>query len=193
MIKDFQKINKSIFCTWTIQKTTLAASIRIFKQQITINYIKNPQVETANCQQPRTLPTLSAECKDHVGRIRIRKEVNRLTDAEKTILNNALQSAIDNADPTTGLYFKDIANYHGSPTTICGGSPCCPHGLHGFLSWHRLFTGTYLSSKPTSISKICHKYEIDWLDLADVAVWKKIASILNFRAALLIFMTKEKT
>ena len=116
-------------------------------------------VETANCQRLRTLPTLSAECKDHVGRIRIRKEVNRLTDDEKTILNSALQKAIDNADPATGLYFKDIANYHGSPTTICGGSPCCPHGLQGFFSWHRLFTGTYLSSKPTSNSKICHKYE----------------------------------
>ena len=146
----------------------MAANIRIFKQQITLNYIKNPQVETANCQQPSP----STECKNLVGRIRIRKEVNRLTDAEKTILNNALQSAINNAS-TTGLYFKDIANYHGSPTTICGGSPCCPHGLNGFLSWHRLFTGTYLSSKSTS--KICNKYEINWADLADVAVWKTFA------------------
>ena len=79
--------------------------------------------------------------------------MNRLTDAEKTILNSALQEAIDNADPATGLYFKDIANYHGSPTTICGGSPCCPHGLHGFLSWHRLFTGTYFT--PSNSEIIC--------------------------------------
>jgi hypothetical protein len=116
---------------------------KIFKQQIRSHYIKNPQVETGNCQQPPPLPPLSTECQNHVGRIRIRKEVNRLTDAEKTILNNALKSAINNADPTTGLYFKDIAHYHGSPTTICGGSPCCPHGSKGFLSWHRLFTGTH--------------------------------------------------
>ena len=37
---------------------------------------------------------LSPECKRLVGRKRIRKEVNRLTSEEKSVLNNAMKKAM---------------------------------------------------------------------------------------------------
>ena len=95
---------------------------------------------------------LSPECEKLVGRKRIRKEVNRLTPKEKFHLNFAMKLAMASPPyyPKNRLVFKDIANYHGAPYTICThpdrpewGRPCCPHAdrLPEFLVWHRLYTG----------------------------------------------------
>ena len=79
--------------------------------------------------------------------MRVRKEVNTLTATEKEKLRSALRQAMNN--PTKGMLFMDIANYHGYPRTVCDTSThpegCCPHrgSGHKFLTWHRLFTGTY--------------------------------------------------
>ena len=40
------------------------------------------------------LDNLSPECRSQVGRKRIRKEVNRLTSDEKSVLNNAMKKAM---------------------------------------------------------------------------------------------------
>ena len=40
------------------------------------------------------LDNLSPECRSQVGRKRIRKEVNRLTSDEKSVLNNAMKEAM---------------------------------------------------------------------------------------------------
>ena len=69
-------------------------------------------------------------CKDG---LRVRKNVNSLSRQESRILVSALQSAISRGE------YQRIANFHGSPTSLCGGQPCCPHGTSGFLPWHRLF------------------------------------------------------
>ena len=45
---------------------------------------------------------LSPECRRLVGRKRIRKEVNRLTREEKSVLNNAMKKAM-NLNPDNGL------------------------------------------------------------------------------------------
>ena len=70
--------------------------------------------------------------------------MSSLTPAEKQKLRHALEQVMTN--PTNGMLFMDIANYHGAPYTICP-SPegCCPHGMgrHAFITWHRLYTGTY--------------------------------------------------
>ena len=64
---------------------------------------------------------LSSECRRKgKTRIRIRKEVNRLTQEEKSKLNNALKQAmLDNTD--FDFNYPDLANYHGAPFTICTG------------------------------------------------------------------------
>ena len=64
---------------------------------------------------------LSPECKRLVGRKRIRKEVNRLTPKEKFHLNFAMKLAMASPPyyPKNSLVYKDIANYHGAPYTIC--------------------------------------------------------------------------
>ena len=46
---------------------------------------------------------------------------------------SALQSSIQRGE------YQKVGNYHGAPTTLCGGQPCCPHGTNAFLPWHRLF------------------------------------------------------
>lgn len=46
---------------------------------------------------------------------------------------SALQSSIQHGE------YQKVGNYHGAPTSICGGQPCCPHGTNAFLPWHRLF------------------------------------------------------
>ena len=46
---------------------------------------------------------------------------------------SALQSSIRRGE------YQKVGNYHGAPTSLCGGSPCCPHGRIGFLPWHRLY------------------------------------------------------
>ena len=48
------------------------------------------------------LDELSPECKKLVGRKRIRKEVNRLTWDEKSVLNNAMKKAM-NPHPDNGF------------------------------------------------------------------------------------------
>ena len=48
------------------------------------------------------LDNLSPECRRHIGRKRIRKEVNRLTPDEKSKLNNALKKAMK-PHPTNGF------------------------------------------------------------------------------------------
>ena len=45
---------------------------------------------------------MSPECRSHIGRKRIRKEVNRLTPDEKSKLNNALKKAMK-PHPTNGF------------------------------------------------------------------------------------------
>ena len=65
-----------------------------------------------------------------------RKNVKDLTENEKNALTKALQEAVKSTDPWKN--FKDIANFHGAPTDICNGSPCCPHSDGtDFLIWHR--------------------------------------------------------
>ena len=52
---------------------------------------------------PTTTPDeLSPECRKLVGRKRIRKEVNRLTRDEKSVLNNAMKKAM-NPHPDNGF------------------------------------------------------------------------------------------
>ena len=46
---------------------------------------------------------------------------------------SALQSAIRSGE------YQNVGNFHGAPTNLCGGQPCCPHGNNNFLPWHRLF------------------------------------------------------
>ena len=64
---------------------------------------------------------LSSECRRKgKTRIRIRKEVNRLTPEEKSKLNNALKQAmLENSD--FDFNYASLANYHGAPFTICTG------------------------------------------------------------------------
>ena len=69
-------------------------------------------------------------CKDGV---RIRKNINSLSRQERIRLVSALQSSIQRGE------FQKVGNYHGAPTSLCGGQPCCPHGTNAFLPWHRLF------------------------------------------------------
>ena len=60
--------------------------------------------------------------------------MNSLSRQESRRLVSALQSAIRRGE------FQNVGNYHGSPTTLCNGQPCCPHGVDvNFLPWHRLF------------------------------------------------------
>ena len=107
------------------------------------------------CMILKVSDDLSPECDRLVGRKRIRKEVNRLTPKEKFHLNFAMKLAMASPPyyPKNSLVFKDIANYHGAPYTICThpdwpewSGPCCPHAdrLPEFLVWHRLYTGTLL-------------------------------------------------
>ena len=101
------------------------------------------------CMILKVSDDLSPECDRLVGRKRIRKEVNRLTPKEKFHLNFAMKLAMASPPyyPKNSLVFKDIANYHGAPYTICTG-PCCPHSdrLPEFLVWHRLYTGISANS-----------------------------------------------
>lgn len=63
----------------------------------------------------------------------MRKNVNSLSRQESRRLVSALQSAIRRGE------YQNVGNYHGAPTNLCDGQPCCPHGDNGFLPWHRLF------------------------------------------------------
>ena len=75
----------------------------------------------------------------------IRKNVQRLTEAEKEDLTNALQGLIESRDPYKN--FMDISNFHGGPYIICkdninrNGEACCPHqpGSTDFFIWHRYY------------------------------------------------------
>ena len=59
--------------------------------------------------------------------------MNSLSRQERRRLVSALQSAIRRGE------FQNVGNYHGAPTNLCGGQPCCPHGNDNFLPWHRIF------------------------------------------------------
>ena len=63
----------------------------------------------------------------------MRKNVNSLSRQESRRLVSALQSAIRRGE------YQNVGNYHGAPTNLCDGQPCCPHGNETFLPWHRLF------------------------------------------------------
>ena len=77
--------------------------------------------------------------------LKIRKNVQRLTEAEKEDLTNALQRLIESRDPYKN--FMDISNFHGGPYIICrsedfpNGEMCCPHqpGSTDFFIWHRYY------------------------------------------------------
>ena len=77
--------------------------------------------------------------------LKIRKNVHRLTEAEKQDLTNALLRLIENNE-VPYRNFQDIANFHGGPYIICRDSSgnqeaCCPHqrGSTDFLIWHRYY------------------------------------------------------
>lgn len=89
-------------------------------------------------------------------KIRIRKEVNDLTQDETKVLTKAFKKAITNK--TKGKKLEDIASYHGAPYKVCDGiwvygnkwktpSGCCPHDpqqpLIDFIIWHRLYVGMH--------------------------------------------------
>ena len=86
--------------------------------------------------------------------------MSSLTPAEKQKLRHALEQVMTN--PTNGMLFMDIANYHGAPYTSpgCPEPGCCPHGTengHAFITWHRLYTGThckYVSVRCLSVFKV---------------------------------------
>ena len=76
--------------------------------------------------------------------LKIRKNVHRLTEAEKEDLTNALQRLIESQDPYKN--FMDISNFHGGPYIICRNNrgvyeACCPHqpGSTDFFIWHRYY------------------------------------------------------
>ena len=56
-------------------------------------------------------------------KIRIRKEVNDLTQYETNVLTQAFKKAI--AKKTEGMKFEDIASYHGAPFNVCDGVGVC--------------------------------------------------------------------
>ena len=55
------------------------------KKAICVGFFVLPGISCKNC---------SPECRNLVGRKRIRKEVNRLTPDEKSMLNNAMKQAM---------------------------------------------------------------------------------------------------
>ena len=80
-------------------------------------------------------------------RMRVRKEVRTLTATEAQKIRYAMEQAM--TQPTNGVRFRDIANYHGAPYTICAPPEgCCPHGGtgHKFATWHRLYNGKSMIS-----------------------------------------------
>ena len=98
------------------------------------------------------LYTFSAPLPYKCQRIRIRKDAHKLTQAEKTQLQRAMNGIIQDGT------FQDIASYHGAPYgKTCklrynhSGNKmgCCKHRGEGasgedFWSWHRLYTGEKL-------------------------------------------------
>ena len=81
-------------------------------------------------------------------RMRVRKEVNTLTTTEAQKLRYAMEQVM--TKPTNGMRFRDVAQYHTSPMTICPLTyGCCPHASSGnkFATWHRLFNGKYFFFK----------------------------------------------
>ena len=55
------------------------------KKEVCVDFCVLPGISCKNC---------SPECRNLVGRKRIRKEVNRLTPDEKSVLNNAMKQAM---------------------------------------------------------------------------------------------------
>ena len=87
-------------------------------------------IKSGSWRQRNSARENSQNCKDGV---RVRKNVNSLSRQERSRLVSALQSSIQRGE------YQKVGNYHGAPTSLCGGQPCCPHGTNGFLPWHRLF------------------------------------------------------
>ena len=94
-------------------QTLIFKHVLIFSLQQFIRYIKQ----------------LFTGCK----KIRVRKNVNDLTNEEIERLQKKIKHAIKT------LQFQDLAQFHGAPIEICGEEICCPHGKPTFLSWHRLY------------------------------------------------------
>ena len=80
-------------------------------------------------------------------RILLRKDVDTLDAGEQAALVKAMHKVVSSGE------FAKIANFHGSPYTMCNQfdvndtnyrdfdfrDGCCPHGVSEFLIWHRLY------------------------------------------------------
>jgi len=75
--------------------------------------------------------TNTSGCK---GVKRVRKNVKKLTSAERQKLVTAMETLIGK-----GNRYVDLANFHGGPPNICNGDYCCPHREPTFFPWHRLY------------------------------------------------------
>ena len=81
--------------------------------------------------------------------IMLRKDVDTLDAGERVALVKAMRKVIKSGE------FAKLANYHGSPYTMCNPfenmnendefgdfgfrDGCCPHSVSEFLPWHRLY------------------------------------------------------
>ena len=79
--------------------------------------------------------------------ILLRKYLDTLDAGEQAALVKAMQKVVSSRE------FAKIANFHGSPYTMCNpfkhneiefrsfefGDGCCPHGVSEFIIWHRLY------------------------------------------------------
>ena len=77
----------------------------------------------------------------------LRKDLDTLDAGEQAALVKAMQKVVSSRE------FAKIANFHGSPYTMCNQfdvndtnyrdfdfrDGCCPHGVSEFLIWHRLY------------------------------------------------------
>ena len=100
------------------------------------NQSRSRSCRERNCEREQSRSCSTQSCSPQIcgNGIKVRKNVNSLSRQESRRLVSALQSAIRRGE------FQNVGNYHGSPTTLCNGQPCCPHGVDvNFLPWHRLF------------------------------------------------------
>ena len=77
----------------------------------------------------------------------LRKDVDTLDAGEQAALVKAMHKVVSSGE------FAKIANFHGSPYTMCNQfdindtnyrefdfrDGCCPHSVSEFLIWHRLY------------------------------------------------------
>ena len=77
----------------------------------------------------------------------LRKDLDTLDAGEQAALVKAMHKVVSSGE------FAKIANFHGSPYTMCNQfdvndtnyhefdfrDGCCPHGVSEFMIWHRLY------------------------------------------------------